>query len=388
MKNLLALFALICSIQTFSQVKTTSLKVVPIVQDRTYELDGGIIVLNTSRVMIPIDLPSNTVEWYYVFTSYSNEDAVEQRNSEIDLVSQLTYIIDETGTTAGALSTLLAPTGSSASNIYLLSNYSNARNFVNKTDQDLFPTYWKYYSDQSISSAKQGKQKVNFKSNEKLYLGIQAGSSPVIVDIEIVAIVDESVTDYSVWSESSMKELKDLVRVAFEAENVEERQAIDLSNCIVDSLTVHYTPDVFFELNEDEITSILEEYASTCSQLIDGSSSGEQKKAVTYGNLGWEYFESGNIEKAIEYSNKALQIQNDLGYVKANLALFFFIQGDESKGNDFYIDALMDLKENKLTGRDSLKAVIDDIENAAKKYSSMHGYEMILKELKREYEQW
>lgn len=299
--------------QLDAQVKTVSYKVVPLVENRQYELDGGIIVLNTSRVIIPVNLPENTVEWYYMFASYADEDVLQKGTTGINLASQLSLALDQTGFTSGLIAGLITPNGSSSSNIYVFGDRSNAVNFVNKTDQKLFPEYWSYYSQVSISSTTHGKQMIGFSPKEQFYIGIQAGPSPVLVDVEIVAIV-----------------------------------------------------------------AIIDESVETK----------EYKMATTYGNLGWQFYEEGNLEKAIEYSLKALELDSDLGYVHANLGLFNFIKGNHNQANEFYIKAITIFKSDKLSGRRYLKAAIEDIHVAKKKYLEMTGYEAILNELQRELDNW
>ena len=322
MKYLYIILVLLLAKQLNAQVKTISYKIVPLVEDRQYELDGGVIVLNTSRVIIPVNLPENTIEWYYMFASYSNEDVLNKRTSDINLATKLSLALDQTGLTSALVSTLLTPNGSSSSNIYVFGDRYNAVNFVNKTDWDLFPEYWKYYDQVSIESATHGKQVIRFAPKEQFYIGIQAGPSPVLVDVEIVAIVDESVTDYSMRSESAIAETK------------------------------------------------------------------EYNMATTYGNLGWQYYEEGNLEKAIEYSLKALELHSSLGYVHANLGLFNLIKGNHDQADEFYIEAIMNFKNEKLSGRNYVKAAIDDINVAKKTYKEMTGYEAILKELQREFDNW
>lgn len=313
MKYVFIILVLLLANQLNAQVKTVSYKVLPLVEDRQYELAGGVIVLNTSRVIIPVNLPENTIEWYYMFVSYSDEDVLEKRRTEINLASQLSLALDKTGLTSDLISGLLTPNGSSCSNIYVFGDRYNAVNFVNKTDYDLFPEYWSYYSQVSIKSATHGRQMIGFSPKEQFYIGIQAGPSPVVVDVEIVAIIDES------------------------AAAVETK---------------------------------------------------EFKMATTYGNLGWQYYEEGDLEKAIEYSLKALELQSNLGYVHANLGLFNFIKGNHDQANDFYIEAIMNFKDEKISGKEYLKAAIEDINVAKKNHQEMTGYEAILKELQREFDNW
>jgi tetratricopeptide (TPR) repeat protein len=386
MKLILTLFTLFLTTVSFAQITTKSISAVPLIEDRVYELDGGFFVLGTSRVLIPIDLPENTLEWYYVFTSYSNEDLVSSNAAGINLLSQLSRIIDQSGTTAEALSFLLAPTGSSASNVYLFTDHTNAINFVNKTDQDIFPTYWSARLQGTIKSATQGKQRITETSNSRYYIGIQAGTSPVIVHIEIVAIVDESTTDMTVWSAEMHDLIKDIVKDELIESEIPELAAIEMADCTIDKITKDYTPAVFFDFSEDVLNKIIGEYYKVCAEKIDGAETEEQKKGITYGNLAWDHYENGNLDKAIEYSKKALELHKDLGWVQTNLGLFYLIKGDDATATDYYIEAIFDLKNDKLGGKDYLKAAMDDINNARKKYPEMKGYEAILDELKREYE--
>jgi tetratricopeptide (TPR) repeat protein len=388
MKTLILLFLISISWIVNAQNSTNTLKVVPIVENRIHDLDGGLIVTRPSRVIIPITLPKNTIEWYYVFSSYSNTQAVEAKNNQISLVSQLTRIIDETGTTASALSYLLAPSGSSASNVYLFKDYNNAWNFENKTDQDLFPVYWYVRSDYSIKSATQGKQRVDLTNEEKYYLGIQAGNSPVIVKIEVVAIVDESTELSNGWTTSIKTKVKDIVKEALVTNEVPIQQAEELSECILRSIIKEYPQDVFLSLTEQAATSLLDRFSKDCyKQEIGVDQTDEQKKANYYGNLGWRYFESGDIEKALEYSLKALELQKNLGYVQANLGLFYLLKEDELKANDYYADAIINFKKDKIAGKPSLKAAIDDINASRTKFKSPE-FETVLRQLNEEYKNW
>jgi hypothetical protein len=46
-----------------------------------------------------------------------------------------------------------------------------------------------------------------------------------------------------------------------------------------------------------------------------------------------EFLENNDLEKAINYSKKALEIQEDLVYVQANLGLFPYLIENEKKSN-------------------------------------------------------
>lgn len=388
MKSITTLILSIFVTLSFAQVSTSKLKAVPIIENRTYQLDGNaFIVFGQSRVIIPIELPENTKEWYYIFSSFSDKEVARSNSATIDLLGQLSLIIDQTGTTADAISFLFSPSGSSNCNVYLFPGYSDAKNFLNKTDQELFPSgNWQYRVHGSILAATQGKEVINDVDAGTYYLGIQAGTSPVIVKIEVAAIVDEINTDMTSWSADMTNMITDIVKNELIKAEVSELIATELAVCITDNITKNYTPIVFFDFAESVINKIVDEYYTLCSNKIDGTETEEQKKALTYGNLGWEHYQNGNIDKAIDYSKKALELHKDLGWVQTNLGLFYFIKGDDVTATDFYIDAIIDLKADKLRGKGYLKAAIDDITNAHNKYPEMKGYEAVLAELKREYD--
>lgn len=382
MKLNLTLLYLLCSFIGFSQVTA-----VPIIENRTYQLDGGtFIVFGQSRVTIPIELPDNTVEWYYVFSSFSDKEVVKSNNATIDLLSQLSLIIDQTGTTANALSALLAPSGSSNCNVYLFPGYSDSKNFLNKTDQDIFATEsWQYMVQGTIQAGMQGKQRIKDVQDGTYYLGIKAGTSPVIVKIEVVAIVGEPTLE-SEWPKETVDVITKTIYDLLVKENVSELKANELASCTVESITKDYSSTVFFGFTEAVMDKLFEEYYITCVEKSGGTETEEQKKGATYGNLGWQHYENGNLDKAIEYSKKALELNKEMGWVQTNLGLFYFIKGDDLTATDYYIEAILGLKNDQINGKNYLKAAIDDINDAVKKYPEMKGYEAVLDELQREYD--
>src|SRR5258706_14551657 len=118
-KILLIAFTIFCVWRPgMGQTSKKKLSIFPLIEKRVYELDGGkFIVTGQSRVRIKVDLPPNTLEWYYIFTSYSDKQAVEDKKESINLASQLTRVIDQTGTTASAFSVLFTPSGSNACSV-------------------------------------------------------------------------------------------------------------------------------------------------------------------------------------------------------------------------------------------------------------------------------
>jgi Tfp pilus assembly protein PilF len=81
--------------------------------------------------------------------------------------------------------------------------------------------------------------------------------------------------------------------------------------------------------------SFLEKHKEAVEEFQKAASfySEESYKARCWGNIGWEYYLLKDYEKGIEYSQKALQIDSTLGYVKYHLGL-------ESLASGHFEDAL------------------------------------------------
>jgi hypothetical protein len=130
-KSILAYCLTALCIHVAAQSSQSIRKVVRL-DTESVSLNGGIRsdFGGKSRVLIPIDLPPNTVEWYYTFsTTPINSPALA-----LSLVSQLTKLLDPTGELSIVLSAIFTPTGTHVCDIYLM-NEPNANAFLAKMDQ-------------------------------------------------------------------------------------------------------------------------------------------------------------------------------------------------------------------------------------------------------------
>lgn len=64
-----------------------------------------------------IDLPVNTVEWYYILTTSAGET---ESKATLNLVPQLTRLFDPTGMSALAASAIMVSTGSNTCAVFLM----------------------------------------------------------------------------------------------------------------------------------------------------------------------------------------------------------------------------------------------------------------------------
>lgn len=191
MKKILTIvFLSLCAVAPlFAQTIKKIRKVVPVLTEQTFYLNGGTRAAfgGKSRVWYPVTLPPNTVEWYFSFTSERGKDA----SATVNLLSQLTRACDPTGTTALAVQSLASPTGSAACDIYLMDR-TNADKFMDKVD-NTGGTY-SYFINGSRLNFKNGVVQVKDLTTGTYYLGFKnpSGVEGINVTFEVSAIVEET----------------------------------------------------------------------------------------------------------------------------------------------------------------------------------------------------
>jgi tetratricopeptide (TPR) repeat protein len=160
-------------------------KVVQVMTPQTFYLNGGTRATfgGKSRTWFSIDLPANTVEWYYSYTSTKGQNL----SSSIGLFSQLTRLVDPTGLSAVAATSILTPTGAGVCDIYLMDR-DNADKFSRKVDN--------FSSDVSGSreNAKNGTVKITDIKSGSWCLGFKNPSATegISITFEVAAIVEET----------------------------------------------------------------------------------------------------------------------------------------------------------------------------------------------------
>ena len=157
-------------------------KTVTVVQQKTHTLhSGGSMLGGKSRIAIPIELPPNTVEWYYSFTTASDDAG----NNFLNLAVQVGAYATTGPLGATVAKGLKVPKGKGEADIwFFLPEYFSA--FTAKKDI-------KYYPDLSEESATQAVHNVNKFLSQKCYLGVRNPSplGAISITIEVVALVKE-----------------------------------------------------------------------------------------------------------------------------------------------------------------------------------------------------
>lgn len=138
-----------------------------------------------NRIIIPVNLPKNTKEWYYVFTASREEKDINTTLSSFDLASQITKLIKDDASIQSAVSNLSPPPGANICDIYLIQSNTEAELFKEKED---------------FTATLEGSRE-NFKSGivkvahtEKSFLGIRNPDNlyGIHIAIEIIAIIERT----------------------------------------------------------------------------------------------------------------------------------------------------------------------------------------------------
>jgi hypothetical protein len=130
MKNALLPLLLFCSAyQSNAQSSKQDYMVVPIISQQSFYLKSGSDAMghNSSRQVLQINLPANTVEWYYTITTLSGRGQF----SNSDLTGQLVKLVDPDRGIAHKPS-VHVPAGTGVCDVYLMTNPHEVNKYVNK----------------------------------------------------------------------------------------------------------------------------------------------------------------------------------------------------------------------------------------------------------------
>ena len=174
---------------------------VTIIKQRVIELNGGtraVLSGGKSRVSIKIDLPVNTVGWYYSFSTSNGTSGTQNLNLATQIAAALLSksnmvgaLVSSTGITKAVVSKFEVPEGTSSIDVYLCDKI-NIDKFERKID-NLGGTY-SYYREGTVENTRNGIIQIDDYTNGTWYLGIKNPSSldAANVTIEVVALVEKT----------------------------------------------------------------------------------------------------------------------------------------------------------------------------------------------------
>jgi len=161
-----------------------------IISKRDLYINGGLRSEfgGKSRVYIKLDLPPNTIEWYYAFSTSLGKSGTKN----LDLAIQLTGLLnDPTGITSNIVSEIEIPKGEASADVYLID--------TNNLDPFLKKTSFKYFPEGMVENTKQAVVKIDDIKSGTWYLGIKNPSSlnAINFSIEVIAIIENKITENS-----------------------------------------------------------------------------------------------------------------------------------------------------------------------------------------------
>lgn len=154
-----------------------------LVDNRDLYINGGARAQfgGKSRTYIKVDLPENTIQWYYSFSTSKGKSGTNNLNLAIQLAG---ILADPSGITSKTVSAIDVPEGVASADVYLI-DQSNLSPFLKKKS-------FRHYSEAMAENTKQAIVKIDDIKSGSWYLGIRNPSSlnGLNLSIEVVAITE------------------------------------------------------------------------------------------------------------------------------------------------------------------------------------------------------
>ncbi len=359
-------FSFLLSLNSYAQTKKR--KVVPIHENQAIYLNGGMnasTMGGKSRGDLIVNLPQNTVEWYFVFRTSPNKSG----GTPLKLISQMSRFYDPTGISALAIESINVPNGNGgACDIYTTSNFEHREGFMNKSLSKPSSIF-----EGTRENFKQGVVKIADKRNcsGTYFICIKNPSTMtgVNVDIEVGAIVEY--IDFSTWNDEMIRKVHpQLTKNILNQSNLNltEIEASKIATCALDKMKSEKTPQMFAKLSEKELDVYLTGLAQSCGENLQVLDNSEDAKSKTYSKLSYQKYMQKDLDKAIEYGEKALSLSNNFQN-NAVLGLLYFAKNNEAKSLEYYVEAIQFTKKMTTEKKKRLlSSAIQRIKNAPNIY--------------------
>lgn len=267
MRRLFTLIILFQSLFSFSQVQTKTQKTIKILEPQSFYLNGGSrnMLGGNSRTGFKIDLPPNTLEWYYAFTTEPNKNNIQN----LQLENQLRFLLQTSGFSGSLLSLVKIPAGQGLIDIYL----------TDKNGYDLFFEkdfwgMWKYTAPRhtiegSRTNTKDAKVKIDDVKTGSHFIVIRntSATTGVNIKLEVVAIVEETTTDLSQWDKKTKDQLFNYLRTDMKNTfyQYNDDKIDEVTGCVITKFTKDLKPTDVSNLAEYEIKAIVKKYVGECN---------------------------------------------------------------------------------------------------------------------------
>lgn len=268
MKKIIIVILVFFQVIAYSQSTEVA---VTVLQPQVFFLNSSLNITGQTTLVLDVDLPENTIKWYYTYSASRSAEQIKQAKSQFALLSQLTRIIDKTGTTAKALNLLNTPPGNDYSNVYLLPSKKDADNFDKEFTLKGFSCVRESSRENYVSGTVEVLNPSYCRSRQ--YLGIQNPSTTygISVVIEVVAIVKEEQV-INGWKRSQKEGLYSSISRHLKEEHeyhLTDDLIFDFSNCIVNKIASKYSSSQLGNIANYEVKNLLEGTQRQCEQELD-----------------------------------------------------------------------------------------------------------------------
>lgn len=119
---------------------------------------------------------------------------------------------------------------------------------------------------------------------------------------------------------------------------------------------------------------------------IVAEKSSSRQKGELYGSMGWKAYQSGDYERCLDLSKKAIELDSSLSWVQCNIALVYLIT-NKPEAIDSYVRAI-DLIKRGAHAKEYISAAIKDIDDAKQKLGPIKDADLIRSLLMDEYKKY
>ncbi|MCB0653258.1 MAG: hypothetical protein KDC85_18435 [Saprospiraceae bacterium] len=215
-----------------------------------------------SRAFVKVDLPENTRQWVYVFTTAETE---KEANIAINLLNQLTSLIPDPAyrISAKVLQQIVLPQGANVVDIFA----TDQKGYESFFELDMLGTYANavpsvYLEEGSVANTVKGRVLINDLTKSTQYLCFKNSSllKGIWLTIEVVAEVENNVY-VDEWHENTRQDIYNSCKGYLSGFG---EKANDLCFCATDDFTAVFKPSEYKEMNAGALESNLKKSLDRC----------------------------------------------------------------------------------------------------------------------------
>ncbi|GLU51223.1 tetratricopeptide repeat protein [Dyadobacter frigoris] len=254
-----------------AQSTTTVLKEKSLINGQTIYLNSKARLGGKNRLVIPIQLPANTVAWYYSFATVATSNA-GQRVQSSGLEMQIARLITDgalnligAGLVTNVVAQLIKPSGSGSVDIYLTDN--NGLKQFEKTDLVGMYSFNApvFYKEGTAQNSRNGVFQIPVvRKDLSLCLRNPSVTEGVAVSLDVVAIVSSK--EYrEIWSSKNTESLYNDCLAKFSIQDASSERICD---CTKDQIKINYIPSAFVSLSSPDKDKIIKDNIKSCTKKM------------------------------------------------------------------------------------------------------------------------